>query len=381
MPYAEGRTFYDADSHLMEFSEWLPQYADPQLRDRIRPLYLGGAGAKASEIIAQARARKGNPTAAKALEDDIMGPKGWLALGALDPAERSRALDLLGVDKQLVFATFAFSQFISEDQDLLYGGTRALNRAMADFCSHDKRLIAVGSVPWDNPERTLVEAREAIRLGCGAILVNSMPAGGKSPTHPDFHPFWNLLEDSNIPFMLHVGGGGRALRQAFNNNGLPKTTDFLGGGENIRSKDYMTLHQTPEQFLSCMVLDGVLEKFSRLRGGVIEQGALWLPTLMRKLDIVQSSFRKTEPTVMSLPLKASDYLRRQVKFTPFPNEDVGWIIANSGDEMLLFSTDYPHPEGSHDPIGRFESTMKSVSEEAKERFYHRNFAEMMGDTA
>jgi hypothetical protein len=50
MPYAQGRTRYDADSHLMELSEWLPKYADPGVRERIRPLYLGGAGAKAAEL-------------------------------------------------------------------------------------------------------------------------------------------------------------------------------------------------------------------------------------------------------------------------------------------------------------------------------------------
>src|SRR5580700_1156654 len=152
------------------------------------------------------------------------------------------------------------------------------------------------------------------------------------------------------------------------------------GGENVRSKDYMVIHQTPEQFLACMVLDGIFEKFPKLRGGVIEQGAMFLPALLRRLDICQQSFRKTEPA-LNLPLKASDYLRRQVKFTPFPNEPVGWIIENSGPEMLLFSTDYPHPEGTKDPIGRFEATMDQVSEQAKERFYSRNFAEMMGDAA
>ena len=67
-----------------------------------------------------------------------------------------------------------------------------------------------------------------------------------------------------------------------------------------------------------------------------------------------------------------------MKFTPFPNEPVGWIIENSGPQMLLFSTDYPHPEGTKDPIGRFEATMDQVSEQAKERFYRRNLAEMMG---
>ena len=54
MPYAEGRVFYDADSHLMETSDWLVSYADPDLRDRIRPLYLGGAGAMADDAVRQA---------------------------------------------------------------------------------------------------------------------------------------------------------------------------------------------------------------------------------------------------------------------------------------------------------------------------------------
>ena len=44
MAYAQGRTYYDADSHLMELGDWLGRYADPELRDRIRPLYLGAAG-------------------------------------------------------------------------------------------------------------------------------------------------------------------------------------------------------------------------------------------------------------------------------------------------------------------------------------------------
>jgi hypothetical protein len=50
MPYAEGRTYYDADSHLMELADWLVQYADPGIRDRIRPLYLGAAGALAEWV-------------------------------------------------------------------------------------------------------------------------------------------------------------------------------------------------------------------------------------------------------------------------------------------------------------------------------------------
>src|SRR5436190_7480705 len=121
MPYAEGRTFYDADSHLMELSDWLVQYADPGVRDGIRPLYLGGAGALADEAVREAEARRGDPEAAARLERNVMSAKGWHALGAFDPAERSRALDLLGFDAQLVFSTFAATQFASDDLDVLYG--------------------------------------------------------------------------------------------------------------------------------------------------------------------------------------------------------------------------------------------------------------------
>jgi predicted TIM-barrel fold metal-dependent hydrolase len=377
MPYAAGRTFNDADSHIMELGDWLPSYADPGVREKLHPLYLGGAGKLADRAVEEAARRRGDAEATRKLEENVMGPKGWGALGAFDPHERSRALDLLGFSSQLVFSTFAATQFLGDDPELVYGGARAHNRAIADFCAHDRRLVAVGMVPWGDPKRVLAEAKEAIRLGCGAILVPSQPTGKLSPTHPDYHPFWALLEGAGIPFMSHVGGGGRPLHRAFHNNGKPRTTDFLGGGENIRSKDFMALHNPPEIFLSCLVLDGIFEQFPRLRGGCIEQGALWVPAWLKRLDIAQQTFSKTEPA-LRLPLKASDYVRRQLKFTPFPTEPVGWLIEQAGEELLLFSSDYPHPEGGRDPLGRFEGSMPGVSEAAKERFYAANYAEMMG---
>ena len=380
MPYAEGRTYYDADSHLMETSDWLVQYADPDIRDRIRPLYLGGAGALAEDAVKAAEARKGDEAAAASLEGALMKAKGWNALGAFDPAERSRALDLLGFEKQLVFSTFAATQYAGSDLDLLYGGTRAHNRGIADFCSADDRMIAVASVPLADPELSARATREALDLGCGAVLVPSAPPKEKSPTHPDYDGVWGALADAGVPFMLHIGGGGRGLKPAFHNNGKPSTTDFLGGGENIRSKDYMVLSHSPETFLSCMVLDGVFERFEGLRGGVIELGAMWVVPWLTRLDIAQDTFKKTEPSLAApdLPLRASDYVHRQLRFTPFPTEPVGWMIEQAGDDLFLFSSDFPHPEGGRDPLGRFEGSMAGISEESKERFYSGNFADRMG---
>jgi predicted TIM-barrel fold metal-dependent hydrolase len=377
MPYAEGRTYYDADSHLMELSDWLAGYADPDVRDRIRPLALGGAGRLADEAVRAAEARRGDEAAARALEADVMSAKGWHALGAFDPAERSRALDLLGFESQLVFSTFAGTQFLSDDLDVVYGGVRAHNRAMVDFCHDDPRLVPVGFVALNDPELARQATDEAIAMGCGAVLVPSAPPRDKSPTHPDYWPVWAALEDAGVPFMLHVGGGGRPLRRAFHENGKPRTTDFLGGGENIRSKDFMALHHGPEIFLACMVLDGIFEQFPGLRGGCIEQGAMWVVPLLRRLDIAQATFQRTEPA-LRLPLQASDYLRRQVKFTPFPTEPVGWLIEQAGAELFCFSSDYPHPEGGRDPLARFEAGLAGIDEDAKERFFTTNYAEMLG---
>jgi len=376
MPYATGRSYCDADSHLMELGDWLAPYADPDIREKLRPLYLGGAGKLAEQAVDAAAARRGDPAAARALEANLMGAKGWGALGAFDRGERSRALDLLGFEKQLVFSTFAATQFGGDDPELLYGGARAHNRAIADFCSEDGRLVAVGMAPWGDPAQTVREADEAIRLGCGAVLLNSAPAGDRSPTHPDYHGLWALLQDANVPFMLHIGGGGRALRRAFHNNGK-KVTDWLGGGENIRSKDFMVVHNPPETFLSCLVLDGIFETFPRLRGGCIEQGALWVPSWLRRLDIAQETFQKTEPA-LRLPKRASEYVHGHVWFTPFPTEPVGWLVEQAGDDLFLFSSDYPHPEGGRDPIKRFEDSLGPASASARENFYSHNFHTMMG---
>jgi uncharacterized protein len=376
-PYAGPATVLDADSHVMELPGWLESYADPAIRERIRPLHLGGAGALADKAVADAERRAGDAGAAAALEERVLTAKGWHALGAFDKVERSRSLDLLGFAAQLVFPTFAATQFAGDDLELTMGGTRALNRALNDFCADDDRLISVASVPWLSPEDTLALVVDALDGGAGAVMVPSHPGKGISPTHPDHDRLWATLEERGVPFLLHIGGGGRSLKPAFHDNGRP-VKDFLGGGENIRGKDYMTIHQQPEQFLSAMVLDGVFEDHPDLMGGCIEQGAMWVVPWLRRLDLCQATFGRGEPAMGDLPEQASDYVHRNLFFTPFPREPVGWMIEQCGDDLFLFSSDYPHPEGTKDPILRFEETMEDVSAEARDAFYRGNCARMLG---
>lgn len=377
MTYAGGRTVLDADSHIMELPGWLEEYADPSERELIRPLYLGAAGAGADQAVAAAQARKDDADAAKSLEDALMKAKGWNALGAFDPAERSRALDLLGFEKQFVFSTFAAGQFASNDPKVTYAGTRAHNRAMGDWCGQDSRLIGVAWVPLADPEQSAAAVEEAIEFGCGAVQLPSVPAKDKGPTHPDYDLMWARIADAGLPFVLHLGGQGPMIRRSFHNNGRP-VTDFMGGGENVRAKDVMAMHMAPEIFLSALIFDGLFDTHPSLMAAVIEQGAEWVVPWLPRLDRNQKTFAKTEPTIAGLQLKASEYVHRNIRITPFVGERVGWLIDECGDDLFLFSSDFPHPEGSRDPIAKFEDTMDGVPETARQRFYFDNMADLLG---
>ncbi len=87
-----------------------------------------------------------------------------------------------------------------------------------------------------------------------------MRAGGRSPGHVEFDPFWARLVESDTPFVMHVGGSPLQLDKAWINNGRPPVKDWMGGGENLRTKDMAVLHQGPETFLSMMLIDGVFER-------------------------------------------------------------------------------------------------------------------------
>src|SRR5678815_4453321 len=159
MAYAQGRVINDADSHIMESLDWLPSYADKSIRDRLISMRLEAGGSGAAKAIALAEARQKDAAATAAIAENVVaGPKGWAAYGAMNPDERRAALDDLGFSRQLVFTTFAGSQFMpSSDLEVKYGGSRALNRAIAEWCAGDKRLIPVGVVPLDDPAQALVE--------------------------------------------------------------------------------------------------------------------------------------------------------------------------------------------------------------------------------
>jgi predicted TIM-barrel fold metal-dependent hydrolase len=132
------------------------------------------------------------------------------------------------------------------------------------------------------------------------------------------------------------------------------------------------------QTLATLIFDGVFDRFPRLKWGAIELGASWLPAWMRAMDSAAHAFIKNEERLRRLSAKPSEIVRRQLRVAPYPHEDAGWIIANSGEEICLFSSDFPHIEGGRHPLKRFEESLASVSPQARRRFYSDNFIDLMG---
>jgi predicted TIM-barrel fold metal-dependent hydrolase len=389
MTYIEGRTVHDADAHIMETPGWLRQYADPAVRALIAaPGYAnelkqtGGGEGDLDVEFRKIAERHQSAAYREADAAEIMNRKNFAATGSFLAEDRPRALDLIGVASQLVFNTFhnrrLYDYEHSGDLDLAYGAARAHNRGMVEFCSVDERLLPTCYVPLADFERTDAMADEVIRMGAAAILVPSGCPEGHSPSHLSLDPLWARAQEAGIPVVFHVGGTGDLIEPGYFLNGLPIPADFHGGDENFRSVDYMGIPGPPMQTLATLIFDGVLERFPELKIGVIEQGAIWLPSWIRQMESAVEAFGRHEERLQNLSLRPSEYVTRQLRVTPYPTEDVGWITDQIGPEVCMFSTDYPHVEGGRRPYERFESSLGAADESIRQRFYADNFIDLIG---
>lgn len=379
MTYVEpGHVIHDADAHILETPDWFEGFADQRVASALRRILEPYCG----EEVQASRTLHADTLYREQDEAELMTRKNWRATGSFLSEDRPAALDLLGFASQLVFPTMSVGYLAAlehrDDMDLLYGTAEASNRAMGAFCSSDPRLLAVGYVPLAEIERAPAAAEQAIEEGCRALLIPSRCPRNHATSHRDLDALWARAQEAGLPILFHVGNPDELLTDAHKNNGAPPVSDFHGGSENFTSVSYMAIPAQPSLALSMMILDGVLERFADLRVGVIELGASWMPGFMRQIDSAQDAFSRTEGRLQSLSLRASEYVRRQVRVTPFPAEDAGWIVEQTGPEVCLFSSDYPHVEGGRNPLARFQRSLEGLPPESRGRFYRHNFEDLMG---
>lgn len=377
MSYVQERLIHDADSHLMEKPDCLEAFLTSKHLSKLqtRPFYQ-----KSYERFQREHQQLSSEELNQAIDENIMLRKNWQAHGAFLPQDRAYTLNQLGFASQLVFTTFCLGNFgleKSDDLSLCYATASAHNRMMTDFCSADRRLLAVAYVPLEDFDQTIACAQEALNLGAKALMVPSFCPQNHSPSHAGLFPLWAMAEEAGVPVLFHVGGEDK-LNAAYKVNGLPAVRDFQGGDDNFTSVSYMPIPNAVMQTLATLIFDGVLDKFLALKWGVIELGASWLPGWMRAMDSAATAFIKNEERLTKLSDKPSEIVKRQVRVTPYPHENAGWIAANSGKDVCMFSSDYPHIEGGRNPLKRFDTSLSIVSEQERTAFFCDNFIDLMG---
>lgn len=385
MTYAHRDDIYDADTHMMERPNWVADFAEDSIKNKLAPFAEGDEETLSlvDAAIVNFNERKKSETASLKAQKEFMSwkHKGWEGLGSFDPKERKLANDLLGFKGGIVFPTVSFDQVMAaKDKNVLLGGVKALNRGMASFCQEDSRMYGVAYIPFQFGETVALEyLKDAIKMGFSVIAIDTIaPLGSKSSSHYDFDCVWKEIEDADLAVTLHVGidNGWDPVPMSFYNNGgsVPLHT---AGDAPRDAIAYMGIAYCAELFLASLIFDGVFDRFPKLRIGVIELGASWIISWMKQLDQSFKAFRRLQD-LSHLKMLPSEYVQKHIKLTAFPGEDIGWLLNNGAEDLLMFASDYPHHEGTDDPIGRFENTMIGITEDLKNKFYTQNFKQLLG---
>ncbi len=387
MSHREGRIVHDADSHIIEGRGWLESYASDYVRKNLDQGVFNLDMPELDPLMDAAAKRLAgdDPELTEAMKSDIFAHPGkrnmWSAYGAVEKGERSDALKVMGISSQLVFPSVGAARFSrSKDMEVVYGGCDALNRGMADFCADDLGLKSVGFLSLRDPDRAQTSLDLALELGINAIWIPSDAQEGRAPSHIAYDPLWARMEEAGVPVTLHIGSG-QNMPSVYMNTGVERVLEGnLGNIETTRPKDLPVIHHSIERWLTCMIYDGVLERFPNLKVGIIEPGANWVPASLMNLDMGVSLLGKFDQGLKKLTLKPSQYFQRQIRVAPLHTEDTGWILRNVGQDILMFNTDYPHPEGGKDPFGDYERSLDALDATSEEldRFYSKNYEDYLG---
>ena len=202
-----------------------------------------------------------------------------------------------------------------------------------EWLEKDPRFLGSIMVAAQNPEAAAAEIK---RVGshpqvvqCILSAVSPRPYG-----QPFYHPIFEALEEEGLTLAFHPGGN-----QAQGVSPPPTPVGYP-----TRYIEWHTLLSTVYMSqLTCMVVEGVFEKFPELTAVFVEGGVGWLPHLMWRLDKNFKALRSQAPWLNKLP---SEYIKQNCKFTTQPIEEpenpdhLNQILDMiSAEQTLMFSSD------------------------------------------
>jgi uncharacterized protein len=244
---------------------------------------------------------------------------------------RHQLLDPWDVQQAVLNCVYGVQMIRNED--FAAAVARAVNDwQVEEWLEKEPRLRASIVVANENPK---LAAEEIERLGNhpGFVQVLLPVRSEMTLGRRHYWPIYEAAERHGLAIGVFAGG----------NIGNPITPV---GWPSHYIEDYVSLAQAFQTQLVSLVSEGVFAKFPGLRVVLIEGGFTWLPSLMWRFDKNWKGLRREVPWVDRLP---SEIIHDHVRLTiqpvdepPNPEHLLQVIDQLGSEEMLLFSTDYPH---------------------------------------
>lgn len=299
------------------------------------------------------------------------------APGMLSVADRLAVIDLVGIDRQVLFPPPLVMPAIWNSHDPDRVVESEYNDAMVRWTHEsDSRLVGLGVARGRTPDElvsTVVSLCER-RVG-GFFMRDGVPPGGVSPASAELDDMWSALEESRTPVFLHIGGGQAHLDPAWVDSermrplGSGTTADQL-----ISPFKLMSLHLPAVHFLTVLMGGGVFERHPQLRLSLSEVGAMWIGPFAELLD----NRAEMSHVLGDRSERPSDTIRRCVRTSPFEGEPLSDMIDRYDmAECYTFSTDIPHLEGGSDPLGRHVRQLVGQPFDVIEKVFVTNGADML----
>jgi uncharacterized protein len=241
---------------------------------------------------------------------------------------------------------------------------RTCNTWLADTCAEAAgRLLPVTALDYGDLDFVVAEITRMRARGSRIFLVPAYPVNGVPPSHPSWDRVWAAAVDLAMTPMLHTGFERMRFDPGWANQGGDLTL--------LRQVGSAHRHVAPMTLIYSLVYGGVFERFPSLTLLLAEVGTGWLPFLYREIDDRISPTAELFLGAWTLPLRPSEYLARNVRATPLSggnDSPLTKIMEELPDEMIVFSSDFPHFEGFSEPTSHYANALAELPRARVERF-------------
>lgn len=318
----------------------------------------------------------------RALYDPDRGPEAGYAgsnqhLAMVEVDARIAWLDEQGIDVQNVISGAGYTLTRAIDDPVLgMEALAAVNTWMSERAMQtDGRLISAVNLRFEDLDWAIAELTRMRERGSRTFLMPSEPTGDTPPNHPDYDRLWSAVTDLGMVPLVHVGLSPALYHPAWANTDDPSI---------IRTISVLQPSQQAEVFLNAMVLGGVFERHPTLTIVFAEHGIDWISSTTFKLDMLATPGVSTLViTDYGLPLTPAEYVQRNIRVTPLPVAHESPVATfDYLPSVPIFSSDFPHFEGSPDPVGHYAKELAQLDADARTSFLGDNLAECfarMGD--